>query len=320
MFAPMNPLVSIIVPVYNRAAHLKEAVASALAQTYRPIQIVIVDDGSTDDTPRVIADLVSRHVEVTACRRENAGPGAAREAGREIAGGEFLQYLDSDDLMLPRKLELQVAALQDHPTAGVAYGGTRQLDAAGGEIACTWKVPLQGETAILPSFLRGRLWDTLTPLYRTSVCTAAGPWMSTRLEEDWEYDCRVGALGIELIFVPEIVAEVRDATIDRLSRGSDLDPLRLRDRALAHISVYASARRAGIRDDAPEMAHFARSLFLLSRQCGAAGLPGESRSLLQLAAAASGARDIRMYERLARVIGWAAAGKLSRMADLIRRS
>ncbi len=112
----MTPgLVSIIVPVFNRPALLAEAVGSALAQTYRPIEILIVDDGSTDETPATAAQLASEHpAEIRVLRQVNAGPGSARERGRQTARGEFLQYLDSDDLLLPRKLELQVAALRAH--------------------------------------------------------------------------------------------------------------------------------------------------------------------------------------------------------------
>src|SRR2546430_2424646 len=116
-------LVSIIIPVFNRAAMLREAVGSALAQTYRPIEVIIVDDGSTDDTARVADELAGDEVRVI--HQPNGGPGAAREAARQIARGEFTQHLDSDDLLLPRKLEVQVAALRAKPECGAAYGWTR---------------------------------------------------------------------------------------------------------------------------------------------------------------------------------------------------
>jgi len=314
----VQPLVSIIIPVYNRASLLRQAVASALAQTYRAFEIIIVDDGSTDDTPAVIEELVAQHTALRTVRRENGGPGAAREMGRIAARGEYLQYLDSDDLLLSHKLELQVAALQERPAAVAAYGRTRYRDANNAEIACTWKPLLNGQTSILPHFLRGRLWETVTPLYRAAAAAAAGPWTPRRLEEDWEYDCRVGALGLPAVFVPEIVAEHRDASTDRLSRGAILNADRLRDRAAAHQSIYASARRAGISNDAAEMQHFARALFLLARQCGAAGLVDESKELLALSAAASAARDVRAYGALSRLFGARATGTLSLFADRLR--
>ena len=118
-------LVSTIIPVHNRPALLREAVASVLAQTYRPVEIIIVDDGSTDETGREAEALAEAHSEVRAIHRQNGGPGAARETGRLAARGEFIQYLDSDDLLLPTKFELQVAGLRQCGDCAVSYGKTR---------------------------------------------------------------------------------------------------------------------------------------------------------------------------------------------------
>jgi hypothetical protein len=96
----------------------------------------------------------------------------------------------------------------------------------------------------------------------------------------------------------------------------------LKWRAQAHQLIYAHARRAGISSDAPEMQFFARELFLLSRQCGAAGLKDESRALFHLAREASGGdrnrAQFRVYAAIAQVIGWTNAGKLSRLVDKMR--
>ncbi|HEY4641163.1 MAG TPA: glycosyltransferase family A protein [Thermoanaerobaculia bacterium] len=301
----MSGLVSTIIPVYNRSAMLREAVASVVAQTYRPIEIIVVDDGSTDETPQTIRELGVRSVRIA-----NGGPGAAREAGRQVAEGEFIQYLDSDDLLLPRKFELQVAALNARPEAGVAYGLTRYRDAQGNEIECTWKEPNQRQETILPSFLLARWWETSTPLYRRSITDAAGPWLPLRLEEDWEYDVRVGALGTQLAFVDEYVAEHRDHPHGRLSKGIALDPDRMRQRAIAHELIAESALRAVPRE-APEMQHFARELFHIARQAGAAGLGDESRRLLRLARRIAPRWDLALYGLTARAIGWTRAGRLS---------
>ena len=311
----MKPLVSTIIPVFNRPSMLREAVASVLAQTYRPIEIVIVDDASTDDTPGVIEELSEHHPQVRAIRRPNGGPGLAREAGRGKARGDFIQYLDSDDLLMPRKFELQIRAFEEQPECGVAYGMTRYRDEAGGEIECTWKQANQIQKTIFPSFLVARWWETSTPLYRRSVCDAAGPWTGLRLEEDWEYDCRVGALGTRLAYVGEVVAEHRDHSDGRLSRGSGADPVRLRDRTQAHELIASHARRAGVPPDAPEFQHFARELFHLGRQCGAAGLTGESKRLVALARTISSSPDLRVYQLAARVVGWRRAARAAAWID-----
>jgi hypothetical protein len=176
---------------------------------------------------------------------------------------------------------------------------------------------------MFPSFLLERWWDTCTPLYRRSVCDRAGPWTDLRLEEDWEYDCRVAALGTRLVWCPQLVCEVRDHAGERLCRGSALDATRQAQRARSHALIYAHARRAGMDADTPEMQQFARSLFLLSRQCGAAGLSTQSRELFELAREACGERranaiDFRVYRALADVLGWSAMGRASQWIDGLR--
>src|SRR5437870_9005869 len=118
-------LVTTIVPVFNRAGMLREAVASVIGQTYRPIEVVIVDDGSTDDTPETADGLARVHPEIRVVHQVNTGVGGAREAGRTAASGEFIQHLDSDDLLEPRKFEWQVAGLRSRPDCDASYGWTR---------------------------------------------------------------------------------------------------------------------------------------------------------------------------------------------------
>lgn len=310
-------LVSTIIPVFNRAALLREAVDSVLAQSYRPIEIVIVDDGSTDETVAVCGDLAqtSEGVVRTICQ-ENAGPGAAREAGRVAARGEFLQFLDSDDLLEPRKFELQVAALRARPEAGVAYGPTRWRNEDGSLQDGYSKRSGEKVDSLFPGMLGARLWDTPAPLYRAEVVERAGGWSSLRHEEDWELDCRVAGTGAAPVFVNEIVAEVRRFDSGHASGLAPTDRSVLRDRAAAHERILAQARRAGIGAETREMQHFSRELFHLARQCGEAGLIAESRLLFELAREASGeARsrgwDFRLYRLAAGIAGWGAAARLA---------
>jgi glycosyltransferase involved in cell wall biosynthesis len=311
-------LVSTIIPVFNRAELLGEAVGSVLAQTYRPIEIIIVDDGSTDATPAAAAELAERHAEVRLIRRPNGGPGAARESGRLAARGEFIQYLDSDDLLLPAKFELQVAALRAHAEAGAAYGITRYRDREGREILCDWKAANQVVQTIFPSFLKARWWETVSPLFRRSVTDAAGAWTTLRLEEDWEYDARIGALGIKLVFIDAVVAEHRDQSAERLSRGSAHDPARLADRARAHELIADHARRAGVPPAAPEFQHFSRDLFHLARQCAAAGLVEEARKLIELARGIADSTDLRIYSSISNLLGWRTAARMAEALERIR--
>lgn len=104
-------LVSVIVPVYNGARHLAEALGSIVAQDYDPIEIIVVDDGSVDYS----AEIAGAYDEVRLIRQQNKGPGASRNRGIEVAKGGFIAFLDQDDLWRPRKLSCQINALMEDP-------------------------------------------------------------------------------------------------------------------------------------------------------------------------------------------------------------
>lgn len=317
-------LVSTIIPAYNRPVQLLDAVESVLVQDYRPIEIIIVDDGSTDNTLAVAKNLAAQHPDIIrVATQANAGPGMAREHGRQMAEGEFIQYLDSDDILLPGKFTAQTQALKSRPDCGVAYGMTRFRHLDGAVEPGPWKGSGVARQAMFPSFLTERWWDTPNPLYRSNVCERAGAWTNLRLEEDWEYDCRIAALGTQLAWCEQFVCEVRDHAGGRLCRGSALDAQRMLQRARSHELILGHAIRAGLQN-MPEMQHFARALFLLSRQCGAAGLGAESRRLFELSRRASGTQrsrglDYRLYRVAASLMGWVVMGRISAWLDGLRK-
>ena len=309
-------LVSTIIPVYNRAAMLREAVGSVIAQTYRPIEVIVVDDGSTDNTSAVAGALAAEHAGIVrSVHIPNGGPGRAREVGRALARGDFIEYLDSDDVLLPRKFELQVAALREHPDCGAAYGWTRERSADGSVASEPRKRTGERIETMFPSMLTSRWWDTPTPLYRSTLVDRAGPWLDLRAEEDWEYDCRLASQGVRLAYVPEWVCEIRVGLEDRLSGRGDAT---LRDRARAHLLMLEHAVTARLSRSSPEMQLFGRDLFHLARQCGAAGYREESRQLLAAAVKIGAARDVRAYNFVARIIGLRGAGTVAEAIDRFR--
>jgi glycosyltransferase involved in cell wall biosynthesis len=302
---------------------LREAVASVLAQTYRPVEIIIVDDGSTDETGREAETLAESHSEIRAIHRQNGGPGAARETGRLAARGEFIQYLDSDDLLLPTKFELQVAGLRRCGECTVSYGKTRFYAYSDRPADVAWKRTGERISTMFPSFLQSRWWDTSTPLYRRKVTELAGPWTELRNEEDWEYDCRIASMGARLHYCDAFVSDTRVTFGYQLSAAGSSDPAKLRNRAIAHRLILEHALTTRISHETSEMQHFARELFLLARQCGAAGLGEEARILFELARQASGTErsrgiDFLLYGAGARLVGWRAMGSLTCGLDRLR--
>ncbi len=118
-------LVSVIIPAYNKADYTCRAIDSVLAQTYSPIELIVVDDGSTDDTPQRMMAYGDRIVYI---RKPNGGACSARNAGIRIAKGEFIALLDCDDLYLPEKIALSVKQLQSHPELGFVHTKAYLID------------------------------------------------------------------------------------------------------------------------------------------------------------------------------------------------
>jgi glycosyltransferase involved in cell wall biosynthesis len=310
-------LVSTIIPVYNRSAMLRQAVGTVLAQTWTPLEIIIVDDGSTDDTLDAAHELAAAHPGVIrVLRQANAGPGVARQRGFEASRGDFVQFLDSDDLLLPHKFALQVQGLSADPEAGISYGKTYvRVDGV--------RQPQPSQQSgrrcrdIFPAVLVGRLWETSTPLYRRSTLLAIGAWSERRQLEDWEFDCRAGAAGIKLHYCDDFVAEYVNHDEGRLCYLWLTDVQAMRDRISAYVAVLDHARAAGVARDAPEMQQFVRSLFWMSRNAGSYGLPREARQLFELARgqAVHAGMDYRLFGWAARMLGWQRA---SRLAEALR--
>jgi glycosyltransferase involved in cell wall biosynthesis len=130
-----TPLVSVVVPTFNRAGVLPRAVASALAQTHQNVQVVIADDGSTDGTCELVARLWANEPRVEYHFQENNGVSAARNLGFAHSRGEFVALLDSDDEWVPWKLELQLAALRAYPDAGMIWTDMRAIGIDGHEVS-----------------------------------------------------------------------------------------------------------------------------------------------------------------------------------------
>ena len=124
---PDPPLVSIVIPTYNHAHFLGEAIESARTQEGARTEILVVDDGSADDP----AAVVRRYPSVKLIRQENAGLAAARNAGWRHAQGRYVVFLDADDRLLPGALAVNLASYTEHPRCGFVYGGYRFIDAEG---------------------------------------------------------------------------------------------------------------------------------------------------------------------------------------------
>lgn len=216
----MQPLVSILIPAYNAEQWIAQTVRSALAQTWPRKEIIVIDDGSTDQTARLVEGVESGSVRFV--RQKNAGASAARNHALSFAQGDYIQWLDADDLLAPDKISLQMLAAQRLKTPRSLF-------------ACGW-----GSFSYRPTraqFVPTPLWEDLAPLewllrkmetnahmqtatwlISRQLTQAAGPW-DTRLtmDDDGEYFSRVLRASDAVRFVPEARVFYRITDSSRLS-------------------------------------------------------------------------------------------------------
>lgn len=319
-------LVSTIIPVFNRAEMICDAVESVLMQTHPAIEIILVDDGSTDKTPDTLRRLQQQHpTRIKVLRQENAGPGAARNTGLQVATGGYIQYLDSDDVLHPDKFARQVAALKASPECGVCYCITLRNNPKTNQLV-PWARTAEEIENIFPSFLPKRGWATLTPLWRRSVCEAIGPWKPYRVMEDWEHDLRAGIMGIKPVHVAEALCTVRD---HGENRASGMNEGFTRDRMLyffkAHESIWNIMKENGLTDWA-YLQQFSRTMFWIARMCGERALKQEAEAALQYTEEMTSLNQqpspTRRFRQLKSVLGWRAsvwiAESLSRFRSVSR--
>ncbi len=216
----MEPLVSILIPAYNAGAWIAETIRSALDQTWPNKEIIVVDDGSTDQTLAVARQFISPTVKVVT--QPNQGAAAARNHAFSLSRGDYIQWLDADDLLAPDKITRQMAAASQTPNKRMLYSGA-------------W-----GKFFYRPrkaSFIPSPLWSDLTPvewlsrkmgqnchmqtatwLVSRELTEKAGPWNTQLLgDDDGEYFCRVKLASAGIKFIPEARVYYRVTDTSRLS-------------------------------------------------------------------------------------------------------
>ena len=198
--------VDVIIPAYNNAAFLKRAVNSVLDQTHHNLRLVVVDDGSTDDTATVMAEVTDERVRFVS--KDNGGPSSARNFGLTYTTAPFIAYLDADDVWRSDKLERQLALFSRRPGLGMVYCSQQWIDPDGNDMN------------VLEAAKRGQIFDDLLTgnvitgsasavVIRREALEKAGQWREDiRIGEDWELWMRI-ARDYEVDFVPEALISVR---------------------------------------------------------------------------------------------------------------
>jgi glycosyltransferase involved in cell wall biosynthesis len=207
-------LVSVIVPAFNAEAWIAEAVKSVLAQTWLQIQVVVVDDGSQDQTANVVRSISDPRA--TLIRQNNCGAAAARNRGLAEAKGDFIQFLDADDLISEQKLEKQIEALQQAPVGSIASCAWSRFAADPGSAVVrpepVWEVS-DPVAWLVSSLTGGGMMHSGAWLTPRAVIGAAGPWEeSLSLHDDGEFFTRVLLKAARNVFVPGAMVSYREVS------------------------------------------------------------------------------------------------------------
>ena len=221
-----NKLVSVIIPTYNRKHTIKRSIDSVLAQTYRTLEIVIIDDCSTDGTMEYVDELYGNIADVNIIyvrNDSNIGPSASRNIGVSYANGDYIAFHDSDDEWLPHKLERQMeAALQAGDKVGAVYSVCEMRRAEGTILYPPQEVPTEQKTGnVFPVILLNALIPMITLLMKKKVYIEIGGF-NEQLHSlvDYELSVRI-AKKFEILFVDEVLAIAYESANNVSSRVND---------------------------------------------------------------------------------------------------
>ena len=211
-----RPLVSVVIPAFNVATNIRQTLNSVLAQTHQEIEVIVVDDGSSDTTSAVVEEFVTKDARFQLIRQSNAGVGAARNTGIRKAHGKYIAPLDADDTWFPEKLEKQVACAEKYGNeTGLVYCWSAILDEYG-RLFIDRSEAIEGRLGHA-LILRNVVGNGSAPLFRADALEKVGLYL-TRIEqggaqgcEDWDLYLRI-AECFSIHVVPEYLLAYRQAS------------------------------------------------------------------------------------------------------------
>jgi glycosyltransferase involved in cell wall biosynthesis len=251
------PIVSVIIPAYNQDRYLSQAIESVLNQTYPDFELIVIDDGSTDNTAIIAKNYDDQRVRYI--YQENRGLSAARNTGIRYSNGQHITFLDSDDLFLPTKLQLLVTFFEENPQIGLVAGQAVPIDQQGTRIGKIYDVPIPDDSSLL---LLGNPLHVGSVMIRKTCQDLVG-YFDENLHsyEDWDMWLRLMLAGCKAGWVAKPVSLYRFhtaqmtrigpqmtkatfAVLDKIFKDPDLpqDWLLLRDKAYSRAYLRAAAQ------------------------------------------------------------------------------
>lgn len=268
-------LVSVVVPVWNRVGLIESALDALQRQSYRPIEILVIDDGSQDGTGDVVNHWLKMYTgKHLTCRykyQPNWGQNVARNAGVRLASGEFIQFMDSDDLVHPKKVEYAVAALSSNPDADFVVSRVKKFRDPSELQQCMGKEPSIVTYKTDPTkkpWITSMRFESWQATYRRSLLSRVGPMDDIRAGGMYPYMVRLKLHSRGGVFLPHVLNFYRVGTENAMVR-SDL-PLRVFSNRKSIEHIKKDLNKFGVVDES-EWFNFARFAFRNYRKAVATG-------------------------------------------------
>lgn len=236
-------MVSVVMPVYNGSRFLRESLDSILAQTYARFEVIVVDDGSTDDTPEILASYGPR---IRAFHKPNGGGASAINLGIRQARGDWIAWLSADDLWEPTNLERQVGVIEERPFIGLLYSDFATIDAAGNVTSRVHLPPPPTRPARVVALMRRCFINGCASLIHRDVFADVGLFdEADRVAYDYDMWLRI-IPRFEIRYLPETLAyyRVHSGQLSRRWEVMDRARRRVRSRAIRRLESGLAFRSA----------------------------------------------------------------------------
>ncbi|SKB12238.1 Glycosyltransferase involved in cell wall biogenesis [Planktothrix sp. PCC 11201] len=224
------PKISVVIPVYNGEKTIQKTIESVLKQTFKDWELIIIDDGSQDSTVKIIREIEDSRIRIFSY--SNAGLASSRNRGIDHAQGEYITFLDADDLWTPDKLEAQFQALQEHPEAAVAYSWTDYIDQSSQFLHSGRQITINGdvyEHLLVNNFLE----NGSNPLIRKQALNQVGEFdTSLKAGEDWDMWLRLAAdYQFVVVTRPQILYRVSTGSMSSQIKNQERECLKVIEKA-----------------------------------------------------------------------------------------